>query len=93
MDNRSFFKKLKKYILLYQHLGSLEAEAKAYELRIMFDMGFHEIALEGDSVMVSNAIAGTSPPPSSIASVVYGISSLLSAFCRFSILLFGRKAN
>ena len=73
----------------------MEAEAKAYELGIMFakDMRFHEIALEGDSVMVSNAIAGTSPPPSSIASVVYGISSLLSAFCRFSISHFGRKAN
>ena len=81
-----------KKILLYQHLGCLEAEAKAYELGIMFDMGFHEIALEGDSVMVSNAIAGISPP-SSIASVVYGISSLLGAFCRFSISLFGRKGN
>ena len=44
-----------KKILLYQHLGCLEAEAKAYELGIMFakDMRFHEIALEGDSVMRS----------------------------------------
>ena len=83
-----------KKILLYQHLGCLEAEAKAYELGIMFakDMRFREIALEGDSVMFSNAIAGISPP-SSIASVVYEISSLLSAFCRFSILLSGRKGN
>ena len=80
---------------LNQHLGSLEAEAKAYELGIMFakDMGFHEIVLEGDFVMVSNAIAGISPPPSSIASVVYGISSLLSAFRRFSISHVGRKGN
>ena len=79
---------------LNQHLGSLEVEAKAYELGIMFakDMGFHEIVLEGDSVMVSNAIAGISPPPSSIASVVYGISFLLSAFRRFSI-SHGRKGN
>ena len=56
---------------LNQHLGSLEVEAKAYELGITFakDMGFHEIVLEGDFVMVSNAIAGISPPPSSITSI------------------------
>ena len=80
---------------LNQHLGSLEAEAKSYELGIMFakDMGFHEIVLEGDLVMVSNAIAGISPPPSSIASVVYGISSLLSVFHRFSISHVSRKGN
>ena len=73
----------------------MEAEAKAYELGILFarDMGFHEIALEGDSVMVSNAIAGISLPPSSIASVVCGISSLLSAFHSFSISHVGRKGN
>ena len=82
-------------IKLNQHLGSLEVEAKAYELGITFanDMGFHEIDLEGDSFLVSNAIAGISPPPSSIASVVYGISSLLSAFRRFSISHVGRKGN
>ena len=80
---------------LNQHLGSLEVEPKAYELGITFakDMGFHEIVLEGDSVMVSNDIAGISPPPSLIASVVYGISSLLSAFRRFSISHVGRKGN
>ena len=46
-------------IKLNQHLGSLEAEAKAYELGIMFakDMGFLEIILKGVLVMVSNAIA------------------------------------
>ena len=68
---------------LNQQLGSLEAEAKAYELGILFarDMGFHEIAHEGDTVMVSNAISGISPPPpSSIASVVCGISSLFKCF-------------
>ena len=43
--------------------------------------------------MVSNAIADISPPPSSIALVVYGISSLFSAFCRFSISHVGRKGN
>ena len=56
-------------------------------------MGFHEIVIEGDSVMVSNAIAGISPPPSSIASIMYGISSLLSTFRRFSISHVGRKVN
>ena len=80
---------------LNQHLGSLEAEAKAYELGIMFakDMGFHEIVLEGVSVMVSNAIVDISPPSSSIALVVYGISSLFSVFCRFSISRVGREGN
>ena len=80
---------------LNQQLGSLEAEAKAYELGILFarDMGFHEIAHEGDTVMVSNAISGISPPPSSIASVVCGISSVLSAFRSFSISHVGRKGD
>ena len=80
---------------LNQHVGSLEAKAKAYELGIMFakDMGFHEIVLEGVLVMVSNAIADISSPPSSIALVVYGISSLLSVFCRFSISHVDRKGN
>ena len=80
---------------LNQQLGSLEAEAKAYELGILFarDMGFHEIAHEGDTVLDSNAISGISPPPSSIASVVCGISSLLSVFLSFSISHVGRKGD
>ena len=73
----------------------MEVEAKAYELGITFAkyMGFHDIDLEGDSVLISNAIAGISSPPSSVASVVYEISSLLSAFHRFSISHVGRKGN
>ena len=62
-------------------LGSLEAEAKAFEKGVLFakDIGIHEIILEGDSMVVSNAILGKSPP-SSIASVVYGIVSLSRRF-------------
>ena len=80
---------------LNQQLGSLEAEAEVYELGILFakDMGFHEIALKGDPLFVSNAIVGISLPPSSIASIVYGIISLLSAFRSFSISHVGRKGN
>ena len=80
---------------LNQQLSSLEAEVKAYELGILFakDMSFHEIALERDSLIVSNAIAGISPPPSSIASIVYGIISLSNVFHSFSISHVGRNGN
>ncbi|KAK7850066.1 hypothetical protein CFP56_001615 [Quercus suber] len=62
-------------------LGPMEVEAKDFEEGVLLvrDIGIHEIILEGDSFVVSNAIAGRMPSPSSIASVVHGIISYKNA--------------
>ena len=57
-------------------LGALEAEAKAFEAGLQFalDVGVHDFILEGDSMLLCNALSGYSLPPSSVASVVRGIN-------------------
>ena len=57
-------------------------EAKASEERILFarDIGIQEFELEEDSLVVVNALAGSSYPPSLIAAVIYGITSLSHEF-------------
>ncbi|KAL0001873.1 hypothetical protein SO802_015654 [Lithocarpus litseifolius] len=63
---------------LWQPLGPLEVKAKAFEAGLLFaqDIVIREIILEGDFLVVSNALARKSHSPSSIASVVYGSTSL-----------------
>ena len=58
-------------------LGAVEVEAKAVEFGLHFarDMTIQEFVLESDSLTVINALKETSPPPSSIAAVVYGLLS------------------
>ncbi|KAL0010030.1 hypothetical protein SO802_005138 [Lithocarpus litseifolius] len=60
-------------------LGVLEVEAKAVEVALQFvrDVGISDFIMEGDSLVIYNALSGHSTPPSSVASV---ISSAL-AFC------------
>ncbi|XP_075633540.1 uncharacterized protein LOC142606004 [Castanea sativa] len=60
-------------------LGLVEVEAKAVEFGLLFakDMMIRDFILEGDSLVLMNALKEISPPPSSIAAVVYG--SLLSS--------------
>ena len=55
-------------------LGALEVEAKAFEVGLEFarDMGVHDFVLEGDSLVVYNAI-GSSTPPSMIVPVIRGM--------------------
>ena len=50
-------------------------EAKAFEAGLLFakDVGVRDVILEGDSLVVYNALCNISPLPSSIASVVQGI--------------------
>ncbi|XP_023897130.1 uncharacterized protein LOC112009010 [Quercus suber] len=56
-------------------LGALEVEAKAIEVGLEFarDVGIHDFILEGDSLVVYNALRGFSTPPSMIAPVIWGI--------------------
>ena len=57
-------------------LGALEAKAKAFEVVLQFslDVGVHDFILEGDSLLLCNALSGHSLPPSSVASMVRGIN-------------------
>ena len=54
--------------------GAVEVEAKAWEAGLLFakDVGVHEIVLEGNSLVICNALCGASPPPASVASIVLG---------------------
>nr|POF27269.1 hypothetical protein CFP56_12610 [Quercus suber] len=56
-------------------MGATEAEAKAFEAGLLFakDVGVRDVILEGDSLVVYNALCNISPPPSLIASVVQGL--------------------
>ena len=56
-------------------LGALEVEAKAFEMGLEFarDVCVQDFILEGDSLVVYNALYGFSTPPSTIASIVRGI--------------------
>ncbi|XP_050264256.1 uncharacterized protein LOC126708511 [Quercus robur] len=56
-------------------LGALEVEAKAFEARIRFakDVGISDFTVEGDSLVVYNALCGHSNPPSFVAHIISGI--------------------
>nr|POE52452.1 hypothetical protein CFP56_74007 [Quercus suber] len=53
-------------------LGALEVEAKAFEVSLEFacDVGVQDFILKGDSLVVYNALCGSSTPPTVIASVL-----------------------
>ena len=73
----------------------MEAEAKAVEFGLHFvrDMMIQEFVLESDSLTVINALKETSPPPSSIAAVVYGSLSDSHNFCQVVFSHVCRQAN
>ena len=56
-------------------LGALEVEAKAFEVGLEFarDVGVHDFVLEDDSLVVYNALYGSSTPPFMIAPIIWGI--------------------
>ena len=50
-------------------LGALEAKAKAFVARLLLarDIGIQDVILEGDSLVIYNALCEASLPPSSVA--------------------------
>ena len=63
-------------------LGALEVEAKAVEAGLHFarDIGINDFIMEGDSLVVYNALCGHSSPPSSMASVISGMLVFCGGF-------------
>ena len=59
-------------------LGSLEVEAKAYEAGLLLarHLGLRDVVLEGDSLIISNALKRLTLPPSSVDAIMEGIHEL-----------------
>ena len=76
-------------------LGPLEAKSKAFEARILFALcrGCTAVVLEGDSQVVVNALAGSSPPPSAVASIIQGVLELCRGFTQIQFSHIKRQGN
>ena len=76
-------------------LGALEAEAKAFEAGLLLarDIGIQDVILEGDSLVIYNALCEVSLPPSSIASIMVGMLDLCKTFMRIEFSHVKRKGN
>ena len=59
-------------------LGALEVEARAFEegLLLASGLGLKHIVLEGDAQVVTDALLGCCPPPTSIQLIIKGIQRL-----------------
>ncbi|XP_075650221.1 uncharacterized protein LOC142620796 [Castanea sativa] len=75
-------------------LGAVETEAKAFEFGLQFarDMLIHDFVLEGDSLVVVNALKETSPPPALVA-VLSNVRSLAHGFRNVKFSHIGRQGN
>ena len=56
-------------------LGIIEGKAKAFETSIIFakEVGIKKFVLEGDSLIIVQALKECSPTPSSIFALIYGM--------------------
>lgn len=80
---------------LMASLGAVEAEVKAFEAGLLLakDLGFHHIALEGDSMIIHNALCEKSPPPASVVVVIVGMQELCKDFIRIEFTHVRRQGN
>ena len=71
-------------------LRVVEVEAKAVEFGLHFarDLMIQEFVLDSDSLTLINALKETSPPPSSIAAMVYGSCLIPTIFVKWIFLMF-----
>ena len=65
-------------------LGAIKTESKAIEAGLLFtqDIGIRDIVVESDSLIMVQALNGTSTPPFVVSAVVQGIRDLNKSFCR-----------
>ncbi|XP_050248967.1 uncharacterized protein LOC126696240 [Quercus robur] len=76
-------------------LGALETEAKAFEAGLLLarDIGIQDVILEGDSLVIYNALCEVSLPPSLVTSIVDGMRDLCKVFRRLEFSHVKRKGN
>ena len=76
-------------------LDSLEIEAKAFEASLSFasDVGILEFIIEGDSWIMSQALAEKTSPPALVAPMIYGILSSLHDIHKVIFSHVGRVEN
>ena len=76
-------------------LGAVEAEAKAVELGLLFarDLSIQDFTLESDSLTLINALQDMSPPPSSVAALVYSSVAMSHSFKCVDFSYLGRNGN
>ena len=63
-------------------LDAIEVEAKAFEASFTFAtaVGIYDFVIEGDSLNIVQALRGESPPPSSLAPLIYGMFPVVNDF-------------
>ena len=76
-------------------LGAVEAEVKAFEASLLLakDLGVRDIVLEGDSMIIHNALCERSPPPASVAAVIEGMQDLCKDFRRIEFTHVRQQGN
>ena len=76
-------------------LGAIEAEAKVVELGLLFakDMSIQDFTFESNSLNLINALQDLSPPPLSVATLVYSSVAMSHSFRGVDFSHVGRKGN
>ncbi|KAK9995634.1 hypothetical protein SO802_020320 [Lithocarpus litseifolius] len=76
-------------------LGTLETEVKAMEERVLFpwDMGIRDIVLESDSMIVIDALMGSSDPPVVITNIIERTRQKLQDFKSIQLSHVKRQGN
>ncbi|XP_050278121.1 uncharacterized protein LOC126719630 [Quercus robur] len=76
-------------------LGAVDVEAKALKAGLMFarDVGLQNVVLEGDSLVLINALRGTSSPLASIEPIVMGVMDLCREFRSIAFSHVRRQGN
>ena len=76
-------------------MGGIEVEAKAVELGLMFarDLSIQDFTLESDSLTLINALQDLSPPPSSVAALVFSSVTMSHSFRCVEFSHVGRNGN
>ena len=76
-------------------LGAIEVEAKAVKMGLHFakDMSIQDFTPESDSLTLVNALRDLSPPPLSVAALVYSSISVAHSFRSVDFGHVGRNGN
>jgi len=76
-------------------LGAVEVEAKALKASLMFarDEGLQNVVLEGDSLVLINALCGTASPPAFVEPIVMGVLDLCRDFRSIAFSHVRRQGN